>query len=249
MSNPGVILLAAHNKRGGCFEKMKIEDNLGESMHIHLDDYRIDLTIKEYQSFSELIWQALVELDDLPNELKDSNFLSDTYRAVSYAKPIVNLKKTKLQSLSFIKRYRWLRFFYLYRLVKIHQTPQYLYLTGGSNGFEAYPQQNNLGITNIDRLKKRSIQLTESSIKDSISVAVVFGDQSLVVRDGMHMCSILAHKHGLTSEVNVLSVKNVVYRAKFNQPVIWSFKSVVRSTYVIARRLALVSLRKILRHL
>lgn len=249
MSNPGVILLAVHNKRGGCFEKMKIEDNLGESVHIHLDDYRIDLTIKEYQSFSELIWQALVELDDLPNELKDSNFLSDTYRAVSYAKPIVNLKKTKLQSLSFIKRYRWLRFFYLYSLVKIHQTPQYLYLTGESSGFEAYPQQNNLGITNIDRLKKRSIQLTESSIKDSNCVAVVFGDQSLVVRDGMHMCSILAHKHGPTSEVNVLSVKNVGYRAKFNQPVIWSFKSVVRSTYVIARRLALVSLRKILRHL
>lgn len=249
MSNPGVILLAVHNKRGGCFEKMKIEDNLGESVHIHLDNYRIDLTIKEYQSFSELIWQALVELDDLPNALKDSNFLSDTYRAISYAKPIVNLKKEKIQSLSFIKRSRWLRFFYLYRLVKINQTPQYLYLTDESNGYETYPQQNNLGITNIDRLRKRSIQLTESGFKDSGSVAIVFGDQSLVVRDGMHMCSILAHKHGLTSEVNVLSVKNVGYRAKFNQPVIWSFKSIVRSTYFIARRLARVLLQKVLRHL
>jgi hypothetical protein len=242
MSNPGVILLAEHKKSGGCFEKLRIEDNLGESIHIHLDDFRIDLTINEYQSFSELIWQALVELDDLPNELETSNFLSDIYKAVSYQQPILTQKKLKLEKLKFIKRSSWLRFFYLYKLVNIEQTPQFLFLTGKSKEYERYPQKNYLGINNIDRLTRRSVGVLE----DNTSAAIIFGNQSLVIRDGMHLCSLLAYKYGVMSKVNVIRVVNVDLRNKLNHGIIWSLKNIISSTYFIKRRFLIIFLRKIL---
>lgn len=242
MSNPGVILLAEHKKSGGCFEKLRIEDNLGESVHIHLDDFRIDLTLNEYQSFSELIWQALVELDDLPNELEASNFLSDTYKAVSYQRPILMSKKIKLKELKFIKRSNWLRFFYLYKLVNIEQTPQFLFLTGKSKEYVRYPQKNHLGMNNVERLKRRSVGMLD----ENTSAAIIFGNQSSVIRDGMHMCSLLAYKYGVVSKVNVIKVVNVDLRNKLNHGIIWSLKSIISSTYFITRRFLIVFLRKIL---
>lgn len=231
MSNPGVILLAAHTKSSGCFEKIRIEDNIGESIHIHLDDFRIDLTIKEFELFSKIIWRALQELDDLPDYLKESNFLSDIYKATNYKKPEIDIKNTKIGELSFIKRTSFLRFFYLYGLVNIKETPQYLYLKNHSNEYESYPQKNYLGISNVDRLESRSASLSNKNIKND-PYAVVFGKNSLVVRDGMHTCSIIAHKSGKNSYVDVLHIKNIGYREQINQPILWSIKSVIGSTFL-----------------
>jgi hypothetical protein len=246
MSNPGVILLSEHSKRGGSFEKLRVEDNLGESIHIHLDDYRVDLTLEEFKVFSDLIWQALVELDDLPNELANSGFLSDCYDAVSYAKPIINLKKSTIESLKFIKRSGFLRFFYLYKLVKIGETAQYQYLTGESTGYEDYPQKNHLGISNTDRLESRSNEVLTKGKNARNPGVVVFGDESVVVRDGMHACSILAAKDGISSEIHYLSISNVKSSRKINQPFFWSLKSVASSVYFAFRRLAVIVLKSTL---
>ena len=60
MSNPAVIMLTnTSTKSGGRF---KVEDNIGESMHIHYDNFRIDLTIKEFLKFTEVIEESLVNL-------------------------------------------------------------------------------------------------------------------------------------------------------------------------------------------
>lgn len=246
MSNPGVILLSEHNKRGGSFQKLRVEDNLGESIHIHLDDYRVDLTLEEFKVFSDLIWQALVELDDLPNDLANSGFLSDSYHAVSYVKPIINLKKSTIESLKFIKRSSFLRFFYLYKLVKIGETAQYQYLTGESTSYEGYPQKNHLGISNIDRLESRSNEVLTKDKGARNSGVVVFGDESVVVRDGMHTCSILAANDGLSREIHYLSISNVRSSRKINQPFIWSLKSIASSIYFISRRLAVIVLKNTL---
>jgi SAM-dependent methyltransferase len=51
MSNPGVIILAAQN--GHLPYRFEIEDNIGEAVHIHYKDIRLDLTVKEFKELTD----------------------------------------------------------------------------------------------------------------------------------------------------------------------------------------------------
>ena len=50
MSNPAVITLAQVQTKCGEFS---VEDNLGESIHLHLGDFRWDITINDLDSLSK----------------------------------------------------------------------------------------------------------------------------------------------------------------------------------------------------
>ena len=56
MSNPGVISLVRISDLGKRFE---IEDNIGEAIHIHYGDIRLDMTIREFEAFSEQVERIL----------------------------------------------------------------------------------------------------------------------------------------------------------------------------------------------
>jgi hypothetical protein len=59
MSNPAVITLDNAGNRRGKFKRFIIEDNIGEAIHLHVDNMRIDFTIKEFLDFSSLIRVSL----------------------------------------------------------------------------------------------------------------------------------------------------------------------------------------------
>jgi len=44
--------------------KLKIEDNIGESIHIHVRNIRLEMTIKDFSKFSEEIKSAKKEVND-----------------------------------------------------------------------------------------------------------------------------------------------------------------------------------------
>lgn len=60
MSNPGVITLT--EKRISDRKAFRVEDNLGESIHIHYNDIRIDLTIKELLELSDICDDTIYDL-------------------------------------------------------------------------------------------------------------------------------------------------------------------------------------------
>lgn len=82
MSNPGVLSLAFNPK----FE-LKIEDNVGEAIHIHYKNIRLDLTVAEFENLSSCmndVIDGIVSVEGFsssninPKELvKISAFLSD----------------------------------------------------------------------------------------------------------------------------------------------------------------------------
>lgn len=47
MSNPGVLSLASLAPVGADY-RFEIEDNIGEAIHIHYKDIRLDLTVDEF---------------------------------------------------------------------------------------------------------------------------------------------------------------------------------------------------------
>lgn len=60
MSNPGVLTLT--KKSISADKSFRVEDNLGESIHFHYNDIRIDLTIKELLYLSKICDYAIYEL-------------------------------------------------------------------------------------------------------------------------------------------------------------------------------------------
>ena len=77
MSNPGVIKLAEATIGG---ENLRIEDNIGEAIHIHYGNIRIDMTIKEFVSFADKLTDIAQNMINIPGfSIKDydANFLTD----------------------------------------------------------------------------------------------------------------------------------------------------------------------------
>ena len=62
MSNPGVKCLASYKGK----HYISIEDNIGEAIHIHYDEIRIDLTIKDF-------FELVDKLNDILNTLVNIN--------------------------------------------------------------------------------------------------------------------------------------------------------------------------------
>ncbi|WP_027206061.1 hypothetical protein [Butyrivibrio fibrisolvens] len=64
MSNPGVILLASLEQMVDFPYRFDIEDNIGEAIHIHYKDIRLDLTIKEFEAFAEEVAKLFTKMID-----------------------------------------------------------------------------------------------------------------------------------------------------------------------------------------
>lgn len=62
MSNPAICYLARTELNGISF---RVEDNLGEAVHIHYADIRINMTISEFMKFSDCVIKAVQELFNL----------------------------------------------------------------------------------------------------------------------------------------------------------------------------------------
>ena len=74
MSNPGVIILDTKKKNiiqrifnRNSFRYFQIEDNIGEAIHIHFDDFRIELSINEFFEISDCFKEALNQLVGIKN--------------------------------------------------------------------------------------------------------------------------------------------------------------------------------------
>ncbi len=75
MSNPGVLTLT--EKRIAPNKSFRVEDNLGESIHLHYNDIRVDLTIKE------LLYLGKESDKILMDRVKAKNFRPDVFEGNS----------------------------------------------------------------------------------------------------------------------------------------------------------------------
>ena len=65
MSNPGVIYLSStKTKQNGSF---RLEDNIGEAIHLHYENFRVDLTTSVFLNLSTTIEKSIEELINIPN--------------------------------------------------------------------------------------------------------------------------------------------------------------------------------------
>lgn len=75
MSNPGVILLVSLEKMIGFPYRFDIEDNIGEAIHVHFKDLRLDMTIHDFELFADSVGRIFTDIID--NESFDLEYFDE----------------------------------------------------------------------------------------------------------------------------------------------------------------------------
>ena len=205
MSNPGVINLFSKYKWTGVIKRFQVEDNIGESIHIHINNFRIDLTIQEFYKLVDSMKDSCNKLNEPLELLKEYNIDPLFFTLLApYLKDLksTSIKKIELKKLKFLvrKKYSSLPEILIPRTIK--NTLIFKSLKGDKK-IKNYKQLNSPGISNNDRINKLIRNFTLDSYQKSNSYITCFNDQ-LYVRDGQHRCAILAEKYGINTEIDIL---------------------------------------------
>jgi len=204
MSNPAVVMLASESSKKSKFKRFVVEDNIGESMHLHIDNIRVDFTIKEFLEFSKMIRESLKELDILKGydiNKFDEHFLKSCSDFLPNLTEI-RKEKIKLKNLLAISYFKY-KDLTLQKIIPLNETPAYKFLKGTSKEFEYYPQFNYFGVSNKDRLLKLKESIQNNGYPYDEKYIILFNEQNLI-RDGQHRAVVLADLYGLDYEIEIL---------------------------------------------
>jgi len=205
MSNPGVITLADAKNKNGKIKRFQIEDNIGESIHLHIDNMRMDFTIKEYLEFSSLVKKSLENLNFLQNyklENFDVHFLKECANYLPNLSDI-SIEEIRLSDLKCILRKIYKRNLSLLSISPIKNSPSYNYLKGNKDRFIKYEQYNYLNVNNEKRLLNAINSIKANGYPYLDNYIILFSGQNYI-RDGQHRASILADIYGLNAKVKVM---------------------------------------------
>ena len=205
MSNPGVITLDKAGSRNGRFRRFVVEDNIGESIHLHIDSMRIDFSIPEFLEFSKMIRKSLYELNILSGysiDNFDEHFLKLCSPWLSSLKKIT-VESVKLSDLSCVVHVTYRKDLHLRNMLPISKAPAYKYLSGNKDDFLNYNQYNYFNADNESRLLKIKKSIQKHGYPYKQQFIILFNGQN-IIRDGQHRAAILANLHGLDHKIQVL---------------------------------------------
>ncbi|WP_456379215.1 hypothetical protein [Lutibacter sp.] len=224
MSNPAVIILV--DTKTTSSGRFKVEDNIGEAIHIHYDNFRIDLTINEFLNFTNVIEESLNNLID--NESFDinnfdPNFLHDISDMLIHLKKVtfetVNLSDLIVSRKGFLDVPKW---------AGLNESRVYHAIKGDSLENDNYLQNNFFNQSNNDRINSVKKLVKQNGYPYNNEYIVLFNNQNYI-RDGQHRASsLLAEKGDLQIPIIRLHFKNNRFNLKHN---LWlhSFIPVMKS--------------------
>ncbi|PZW43783.1 hypothetical protein LX95_00107 [Mesonia algae] len=209
MSNPAVIILSksAHTKN-----KFVVEDNIGESIHLHYNDLRIDLNTKEFLNLEKVIENSLEELIDIKNfELKyfDPSFIQ------SISSFLPDLKKVTIENIEIEKLIIQRQGFLSLPVLKpINQSRVLRALRGDKEENNSYNQINLFGKSNHERVKDINDLIRTKGYPYNDKYIILFNNQN-IIRDGQHRASSLIY-NGFKGDIPIIRFhfKN----SKYNVP-------------------------------
>ena len=205
MSNPAVITLDDASDSKGKIKRFVLEDNIGESLHLHIDTMRVDFTVNEFLSFAQMIRSSLLELDFLaPFTVDDfdEHFLKECAPFLPDLQKI-EIEEISLSKLKCIVHKSLIKELKQIEIKKIDQSPAYRYLQGNKQEFIDYTQFNYFNTSNEIRLEKMQVSIQENGYTLENNYIVLFNGQN-IIRDGQHRAAILANQLNLDAKVKVM---------------------------------------------
>lgn len=180
MSNPGVKCLASYKGK----HYISIEDNIGEAIHIHYDEIRIDLTIKDF-------FELVDKLNDILNTLVNiNNFRIQDYDPIfmdHMSGYIVDLEKIEITDINISEINVLTQNIIGMPVVKnVKYSRVMKALKGAVVENNKYVQENILGQDNQERLKINYSYVKENKMDSLITPKVVFFNDDNIIKDGQH---------------------------------------------------------------
>ncbi len=185
MSNPGVITLLnlSFNDEYG-IHSFRVEDNIGEAIHFHLDNFRIDLTVKEFRNFADDMLDAINAVADVKGfdaRKCDPLFLFEIAELLPYLQavqieymPVKELIVDTNEKDDGKDIYRYIKHS---RVVKA--------LQGDFAENDRRKQNNLIGQTNLQRLHSIFESVRKNGYPFNDEYIILFNDQN-IIRDGQH---------------------------------------------------------------
>ncbi|HOQ42093.1 MAG TPA: hypothetical protein PLG94_14095 [Smithellaceae bacterium] len=195
MSNPAVITLAELKHGIAGVNRMQIEDNIGEAIHLHMGPFRLDLTIKEFLALADNMRAALDATGRFTHYAVsqfDPLFLSECGPLLEHLTNIT-IEEQYIDDLRCIV-YLSQRFGF-YRFVPVTKTPAYRFLEDNDHSFLKYEQSSYRGLKNRERLMALENEIKKNDYPNAGRYIILFSGQNLV-RDGQHRLAILRHLRG-----------------------------------------------------
>lgn len=216
MSNPGVVTLASYSSSCPQPFNIRIEDNIGESIHIHINDLRISLSINEFLELTSPNQSSILpkHINELIREYGiDPTFLLELSPFLSQ---LINTSVTNvcLKDLRVLTRVSIFgKLFVLPRSIPNSQ-PYSALKSQDLSSYELYPQTNYPFQTNSYRLSSlyQSIKQTDPL---NISPLITINGQTFI-RDGQHRAAILAFIHGVSCSVPVLNLQFITAKPSYS---------------------------------
>lgn len=192
MSNPGVVLLASGTVGGQSF---RIEDNIGEAIHIHWGNIRIDLSIKEFFDLAiscKDIIEKMINIDNFSFDLFDAIFLTQNCSSM------INLDKLVFEDINVSdlltdqyddKGHR--------SYININESRVSKAIQGDLSIVNSWKQVNYFGDDNISRVNTIYNSIREHGYhpKSKGTYVVLHGPTNIVI-DGCHRSSCVLNVYG-----------------------------------------------------
>jgi hypothetical protein len=214
MSNPAVITLSSVNLKNSI--NFRIEDNIGECIHIHYANFRFDMSINELLALEPILKSSisdiLKKIDNFDINDFDIQFLASIANALS---DLIILKKETIELKKLIV------YNYKYGIpyhVKLNKSMMYRALNGDDKDYQKYKQENWFEEKNIERLYRIKEFITK---EENMQPIVLFNNQNFI-RDGQHRSAVYLKNN--QKEINVIRLyfKNNKYNIS-NYPILNCF--------------------------
>ena len=197
MSNPAVVVLSS-GRIGK--SNVTIEDNVGEAIHLHMDDIRIDFTYLDFKKMVEgtkKVIEEIVSVEGFSCDDYDPVFLS------SIAPWLLDLERVEEDTISLEdilvnipKKYKHVNF------ESIKSSKDYKAMQGDCKEISKYNSFDHIGQTGIERLNDIVESIKEYGYPFKNKRMVFFNDSN-VIRDGQHRAAVLRYLYG-SREVPIL---------------------------------------------
>jgi hypothetical protein len=222
MSNPGVIKLA---KKSVGKSRVWLDDNIGESIHIHIDDWRLDLTVEEFERLNDDLLEALELL--YPTEGLNLKTINLVYLSLFLAERLPDLTKAKIDYVflneilapkSFLRIFR--------KTIPLNKSRIYQVLCGKAKENDKYKISNHINQTSSERLNLILNSIKEKGYPYNNEYIILYNDEMLVW-DGQHRAACLLFLYG-NIEVPVL---RLYFNKNNKQPVLTNLLSLTGKIY------------------
>ena len=191
MSNPAVVKLVSGRIGNSNFWS---DDNFGEAIHLHLDNYRVDLNIKEFDVLTEqlkFVINNMVEIDEFNCEDFDPTYLS-----LFLSKKVLDLKEMKMDTIRLSELLVYKKVFYRFSiLTKLKNGKVYKALCGNPKENNEIRESHHVFQNSQQRLDEIYNSLQNTKYPSENKYIILYGDSNLIW-DGQHRASCLLYMYG-----------------------------------------------------